>query len=239
MRLDLNVRGEWPEPVLLRGWWGRARARPLNDDVPEWSLRLERGGTAFLRRSAGWLLDRGVPAVLSPPLPVSATATWLAAGFRLASRLLLLERDLRRPIGEPGMPVWTGGDAGWVAAADIDRAAFEPEWRLGRLGLVEAAEVAPASVLLLAGVGETPSGFAIAGVGLSTGYLQRIGVDPAAQRAGVGRALVRESMRWCRNRGAVTMLLNTRAGTAGAADLYRSESFVEVPPGLVLLRKAR
>lgn len=235
----LNVRGAWPGPVVIRGLWGRARARPLNDDCPDGALRLDRGGAAFLGRSTAWLLERGVPAVISPPLPPTATAIWHLAGFRFAARLVLMERDLRVPIGAPAFPVRPGEEGDWAIAAEIDRAAFAPEWRLGRLGLGEAAEVAARSVLLVAGPGDRPAGFAIAGVSMTAGYLQRIAVDPAAQGRGIGRALVREAMRWSRAHGASSMLLNTQVDNAGATSLYGSESFTEVPPGLALLRKAR
>ena len=51
--------------------------------------------------------------------------------------------------------------------------------------------------------------FAITGVADRVGYLQRLAVDPTAQRRGLGRTLVADSLDWMQRRGATTAMVNT------------------------------
>ena len=232
---SLTARGSWPDPVVLRSGWSKARARPFNDDVPDAALRLERGSAAFLRRCAGWLLDRA-PAVFSGPLHSDSRRPWIVAGFRPDRSLALMERDLGLPIPAPAPGVRPGKAEEWARAADLDRVAFEPEWRIGRAGLAEAAAATSTSRFLVSADDDRLFGYAIVGVGFQIGYLQRVAVDPSVRGSGHGRSLVRASMAWARQRGARTMLLNTQLDNHGAAALYRSEGFEELPERLTIMR---
>lgn len=231
----LSARGTWPGAVVLRSGWSKARARPFNDDVPDASLRLERGSAAFLRRCTEWLLERA-PVVFSGPLHSGSRRPWLDAGFRTDRTLALMERSLAIPIGAPVTAVRPGRADEWTQAGDLDRIAFDPDWRIGRAGLSEAASATPVSRFLVSSEGDRMYGYAIAGVGFHLGYLQRVAVDPEARGRGHGRSLVRASMAWARARGARTMLLNTQHDNHGAAALYRSEGFEELPEFLTIMR---
>jgi ribosomal protein S18 acetylase RimI-like enzyme len=81
-------------------------------------------------------------------------------------------------------------------------------------------------------------GFAIVGVALGAGYLQRLAVSPAAQGRGLGSDLVRASLRWARSHGARSMLVNTQVGNTAAASIYRRLGFNDVPGGLLLFKYA-
>jgi ribosomal-protein-alanine N-acetyltransferase len=232
----LTARGAWPGAVVLRSGWSKARARPFNDDVPDASLRLERGSTAFLRRCSDWLLERA-PVVFSGPLHQGSRRPWIDAGFQIDRTLALMERPLATPIEAPVTDVRPGRADEWVQAAELDRAAFDPDWRIGRAGLSEAASATPVSRFLVSSDGERMCGYAIAGVGFHLGYLQRVAVDPEVQGRGHGRSLVRASMAWARQRGARTMLLNTQHDNHGAAALYHSEGFEELPEFLTIMRR--
>lgn len=231
----LTAHGSWPGPVVLRSGWSKARARPLNDDLPDATLRLERGSSAFLRRCAGWLLERA-PAVLSGPLRLDSRRPWIDAGFRPDRSLALMERDLTLPITAPATGIRPGRAEEWTRAADLDRIAFEADWRIGRAGLAEAAGATPTSRFLVSPEDDRMCGYAIVGVAFRVGYLQRVAVDPSVRGRGHGRSLVRASMVWARGRGARTMLLNTQFDNHGAAALYRSEGFVALPERLTIMR---
>lgn len=230
--------GPWPQPVVLRSGWWRAHARPWNEDLPEAGLRPERSSAGFLSACADWLLEQGVEAVRSIPVGRGSVGLWERAGFTVADQLLLLEHPLDRT-PEPEVPVRVGGGDDWEAAASIDRAAFSPRWRLGRLGLADAASATPRSVLLVVDDDAGPVGFAVVGVGLSVGYLQRLAVRPAAQGQGAGRSLVRAALRWARAKGARSMLLNTQTDNDGATALYQSEGFQLLPDMLTVFRRTR
>jgi ribosomal protein S18 acetylase RimI-like enzyme len=147
----------------------------------------------------------------------------------------MFQRDLLARQASPTIPVTTGEDGEWSRAVDIDQAAFEPLWRLGEPGLKEALNATPTSAFLtVRSDSGTTVGFAIVGAGASTGYLQRVAVDPAHARRGYGRSLVRASLGWARNRGCRTMLLNTQPDNVSAGELYESEGFTRVAGGLVI-----
>jgi [ribosomal protein S18]-alanine N-acetyltransferase len=231
-----SVRGSWPGRVTLRSGWARAVARPYNDDLPDAGLRLDRGSAAFLAASAAWLLDQGCATVHSPPLMEGGARVWRQAGFVDGRILAIMERDLRRAVGAPLHAVRAGRRDEWGACAAIDRAAFPVTWRVGVLGLRDAAEATGSSRLFLVDSGGSPVGFAIAGTSFQTAYLQRIAVHPDHRGAGIGRSLVRAAVSWARCNQARTILLNTQIDNQVAATLYRSEGFVEGREALHVLR---
>jgi ribosomal protein S18 acetylase RimI-like enzyme len=128
-------------------------------------------------------------------------------------------------------------DASLARAAEIDRAAFEPPWRLEELGLREAYGSTTHRVFLTVGSNGRIDGFAIVGAELGAAYLQRVAVDPTEQGRGLGKSLVREAQRWAGRQGAHTMLLNTQPVNERAAALYRAEGFRLLPDRLEVLRR--
>lgn len=229
---SVTIRGGWPGLVTIRSGWWKAVARPFNDQSTDAVLRMERGSAEFVRRAATALLDLGATQILSPPLMPGSTSTFTRAGFSPHSQLLLMERDLRRDVPELAS-VHEATDVEEATAIEIDDAAFDSDWRVGRLGLVDARNATPHSIMLWSDVGP---GFSVIGIANEVGYLQRIAVHPDHQGAGLGRVLVRGSMAWARRSGARTMLLNTQPGNDRAAALYRSEGFRDLPTRLTILR---
>ena len=236
MNRSISARGTWPGRITLRSGWAQSRARPFNDDLQDAALRLDRGSSGFLERSARWLFEAGAPAVISSPLHPGMQRPWIDAGFDPFRELVLMERDLSRSVAEPSHHIEAGTDEDWASALRIDQRAFSPEWRVGRHGLDDARDATSTTGFLVVRGGDDVAGFAIVGVASSTGYLQRIAVEPDAQGSGFGRSLLRASLAWARGRAARTLLLNTQLDNHGAARLYRSEHFETLPQPLVLLR---
>jgi ribosomal-protein-alanine N-acetyltransferase len=58
------------------------------------------------------------------------------------------------------------------------------------------------------------------------GQLESVAVAATARRAGIGLALCRAVMDWCRAQGAVEIALEVRAGSRGAITLYQGLGFV-------------
>ena len=235
----ISVRGAWPGALHLRQGWARARARPWNEDTPSAALRLERGSAGFLSGCVEALAGLGVDGVLTVPLYPSMTAVWVRAGFRPHRELLLLERRLDGRYSEyrpDDIGMWPNQD--WVdAVIAIDDDAFDREWRMGRLGLLEASAATPTSVVLTnAEPGRPPTGFAIVGISGTTGFLQRLAVATSAQGSGLGRRLAMASLRWARGRGGRTMLVNTQPDNRRSTALYTSMGFVVLADRLSVLR---
>jgi ribosomal protein S18 acetylase RimI-like enzyme len=232
----LRLKGAWPGRVEVTAGWAKATVRPWNDDIDAASIRLERGGARFLtscaRMAAEWS-----PEVLSPATLPSAVTLWQEAGFIEIDRLLLMEHDLTS-VERPTTVIDSGGVEPLEELHAIDSQAFAPRWRLGRLGLAESVSATNRSMVFRVAAGDSCIGFAIAGVALGAGYLQRLAVAPAARGQGLGSDLVRASLRWARGHGARSMLVNTQTDNLAAASIYRGLGFNDVPGGLLLFKYA-
>ncbi len=230
-------RGEWPGPVSFRRGWSRADARPWNEGTTDASLRLLRGGAAFLEACTSNLIDLGADSVLSPPLPTSARTTWRDAGYTPFIDLALMRLALDQQPAAPNHLVVEANDTPLEDLLDIDTSAFDAFWSFDRHGLNEAIEATGRSSILIIRDGDArPAGFAVIGYGNAISYLQRVAVHPNWQGHGMGRSLVRVAARKARAAGAQVMLLNTQFDNRTAIALYEAEGFVLLPEALSLLR---
>lgn len=228
----LKIRGEWPQPVTFSHGFARAVARPWNEDLPAASLRLERGGSRFLRECTDALFS-WVSEVRSPATLPGGGAVWRQAGFTESGALLLFEHPLTG-LTPPQLDITEDREAPIQVLNRIDREAFPAPWRLGPLGLAESVTATNKATVHVFESDGSIQGFAVTGVSLGVAYLQRLAVAPPYQGAGIGRALVRASLRWARGRRVVTLLVNTQPDNDAAAALYRSEGFRDVAAGLQL-----
>jgi ribosomal protein S18 acetylase RimI-like enzyme len=202
-------------------------------------LRLVRGGgPSFIDDCFDTLLDVGITAVLSPPLPRSARTPWEAAGFDLHADLTLMRRNLDR-IPPPSHLVLTGDQDDLAETLRIDASAFDDFWRFDGRALDEAMAATPTSVLHVVRNPEGGlAGFAVTGAGQTIAYLQRLAVDPRWQGEGIGRSLVRTSGRWAKRLGIGSLMLNTQADNSSAIGLYESEGFQLLEEPLAVLSRA-
>ena len=232
----LVVTGDWPGRLTFRQGWAKAVARPWNDELPDASLRLVRGSATFVRLCAEHLCSTVVDGVTSPPLLGAGQRVWRRAGFEPYLTLHLYRRSLTRAQQQPGAPVKWQSHPDWRRLAEVDALSFDPLWAMNPLGLQEAFEATPRAGVLITDEGVEITGFAIVGVGGSTGYLQRIAVRPDRRGAGLGRALVRVAMSWAATRGALSMMLNTQPDNTTSAALYTAEGFSRMTSDLSVLR---
>jgi ribosomal protein S18 acetylase RimI-like enzyme len=238
--MRVSQRGSWPGRMSFRRGWASASARPWNDVEPDASLRLLRGGGAFLLACSDRVIECGAPSVLSPPLPLASAQTWKSAGYEEFIRLALMRLSLEDSPSPPDHLVVESGVERIDDLLEIDAAAFSSFWRFDRLGLTEAVEATgDAIVLIIRDSDGKPTGFAIVGFGSAISYLQRVAVHPQWQGQGMGRSLVRVAARKARDAGARVMLLNTQLDNEAALRLYESEGYVRVPEPLCLLRYRR
>ena len=85
----------------------------------------------------------------------------------------------------------------------------------------------------LAGDGDAHlAAYAITGRDASQGFLQRLAVDPAYQRRGLGRALVLDSLQWLGRWRVRRVLVNTPTDNEAALALYEQVGFHRLPERL-------
>lgn len=168
--------------------------------------------------------------------PDDATAL-LAAGFQVRERLDLLGRGLDRLPAVPARTPRLRTTRDLDAVVAVDRAAFGAR-AFDREALRDALDATPKSRLRSAGPPGRPVGYAVTGVAGWRAYVQRLGVDPAAQRQGIARALLLDGLRWAHRRRARTAVVNTHEDNVAARTLYESAGFALLPRGLVVLERA-
>jgi ribosomal-protein-alanine N-acetyltransferase len=173
----------------------------------------------------------------------SSIDAFIDAGFDTIDRLALLETRLRETDRFDSAHSANGRRVRLRAmrsrhlagAATIDRRSFPAPWGNDRAALADILHATPASHATMIDIDRTMSGFAITGVAASVGYLQRLAVDPAAQRHGLGRSLVADSLSWMRRRNATRAMVNTAFDNGAALALYESFGFERLTESLLIL----
>lgn len=106
-------------------------------------------------------------------------------------------------------------------------AATAPHWRSAEYERMMRGEGSVKRCLLVADAAGVV-GFAVGMVVGELGELESVAVEQAWQRRGVGEALCREIVHWCKGEGAKEVELEVRAGSRGARRMYARLGFVEV-----------
>jgi ribosomal protein S18 acetylase RimI-like enzyme len=201
----------------------------------------------FLRRCLGTLAEQGFTRVITSALsPVEQTG-FLAVGFAEQERLRLLCIDLSFGLPDiPSGPKLARGRFRRDGVLAVDNAAFAPFWRFDAESLAEAIAATPSSrfraALVDAGTDggavradDRVAGYAVCGRSGTRGFVQRLAVDPALRRAGIGTRLMLDGLHWMRGHGVQRAVVNTQAENEGALALYRGLGFVEEATGLSVL----
>ena len=199
---------------------------PGRDDVESWIADARGQGATTLRTGA-----------LFPP---SAPA-FITAGFEVIDTLSLLELDLARPADDPTRPAArlrrlrpTQIDE----AAAIDGRAFPAPWANNSAALRDIITATPRHRARCVHLDGRMVAFSISGRASTSGYVQRLAVDPSARRRGLARLLVIDAIEWMRRRNVEQVLVNTATDNTAALALYRSLGFVERPEHLKILERS-
>jgi GNAT superfamily N-acetyltransferase len=187
------------------------------------------------------LAARGVARVVTGALTPAEQAGFLAAGFEVEERLHLLGVRLG-----PDLPPLPAGPAlerpgrrRRQEVLAVDNAAFPSFWRFDERGLADALAATPRTRYRVAVDPDGKvTGYAICGRAGSRGFVQRLAVQPAVQRSGVGRRLLLDGLHWLRRRGVTRAVVNTQIGNEAALALYRDVGFTDEPAGLSVLSVA-
>lgn len=157
-------------------------------------------------------------------------------GFVVIDELLLLERPVERQLRRRSEHRLRALRSRHLAAASmVDLRAFGPRWTHDAPALAEAIEATPLARARRSSSRHRPvTGFAISGISGSTGYLQRLAVEPAVRRTGVATTLVDDALSWMGRRGVDRVLVNTSVANVPAIALYESLGFARLNERLVV-----
>lgn len=191
---------------------------------------------ADLHRWAEELRDSGFTHMRTTALATTAAVRVESAGFHMIQDLVLLEHRAPREAPAPAATSHRLLIAQHAAASQVDRAAFGPDWALepGAVGEVCAATPRHRG----RGAGSPLTAYAISGRDGKQGFLQRLAVAPTAQRQGLGRALVLDSLQWLGRWRVQQVLVNTPIDNAPALHLYETLGFRRLSERLRVYERA-
>ncbi len=181
----------------------------------------------------------------SPLAPVAATAL-SAVGFNTSQKLTLLERPEIDPVipthllqsVRPRFPLSRMPATSMVEAIlEIDRAAFGHEWMMDVQTFREALHATRRARVFISHAEGRISGFVIAGVTDSYGFIQRLAVHPDFQRRGDASSLVQNSLAWIQSRGCTSTVVNTEVSNAAALSIYEHHGFVPLDYNLSVMER--
>jgi ribosomal-protein-alanine N-acetyltransferase len=164
---------------------------------------------------------RGLRAVRTGAMFQRTAEVFADAGFVTIDTLALLELDLRAA-RRPGITLETKRLARRHIhdAVAIDRRAFGAPWANDVASLTAIRRATPTYRARQLSTDGRLVAFAISGIAGSTGYLQRLAVDPRHQRKGWGSSLVADALCWMHDRHLANALVNTAVGNTAALALY-------------------
>ena len=231
-----------------------ARARPW-PEVPSRAVLLIGGAhsptlqlpdTPILQSWVETLSRWGYDSVrTSPVAPIAATAL-SAVGFNTSQKLTLLERPDAGAVAvaQPLRSVRSRFPLSRMPAPSvveailrIDRAAFGQEWMMDRKTFREALHATRQARIFVSWVDGELSGFVIAGVTDSYGFIQRLAVHPDFQRLGDATSLVQNSLAWIHSRGCRSTVVNTEVSNAAALSIYERNGFVPLDYNLSVMER--
>lgn len=229
---------------VIRCGQEQARAGPWQGDPRvAYLVPLASGPTpseGFVRWAMVELAAQGYQRVVTNALSSTEQVAFLAAGFEVQERLHLLVHDLAHV---PGAVGYGGPGAGHRrarpsdqrAVLELDARAFPSFWHLDQPGLDDALRATPRTRFRVVTVGSDVLAYALTGRAGRRGFVQRLAVDPAHRRRGMGRLLVVDALRWLRRRGGRRALVNTPTDNEAALALYESVGFRREPRCLAVL----
>lgn len=196
---------------------------------------------------ARWIVEAratGARALRTGALFATSTPAFHEAGFETIDRLRLLELDPSgRQSDDP--PARSGAPARLKRlrpsmldeASRVDHRAFAAPWANDAAGLGDIMSATPHHRSRCVHLDGRMVAFVMSGRAGTWGYIQRLAVDPSAQRVGLGRALVDDAVRWMRRRHVERVLVNTASDNVAALSLYRSYGFTDRPDDLTILER--
>lgn len=195
-----------------------------------------------IRRSLDIAAGRGFRAVVTAALAPREADPFVEAGFTPREQLHLLAHDLHHLPTAAATATRRARRTDRARVIHIDRRAFDTFWALDSDGLDDAIGATPHSrfrvIETLVDGERAVVGYAVHGRAGSTGYVQRIGVDPTARGLKLGYSVVLDGLKWMKRRGCVRALVNTQRTNTTALALYENMGFRHEAYALTVFERA-
>ena len=210
------------------------------------SPTLQMPDTPILQSWVDTLSRWGYGSVRTSPLAPSAAAALSAVGFSPAQTLTLLERiSDTAPISQSRLPSVPARfpfsrfprTAMTKAILHVDRTAFGDEWMMDEETFEEALRATHRSRIFVSHVDGELSGFVIAGVTDTYGFIQRLAVRPECRRRGEATRLMQTALSWIHSRGCSSTVVNTETSNEPALSIYEKCGFVPMEYGLTVMER--
>jgi len=217
-----------PRPALM------LRGNDVSCRVQQWAFQpqtaqlvlyhqLRLPSLADLQRWTDQLRELGYTRVRTTALAATAGLRAESAGFHVIQDLVLLEHLAPRDAPNPTVPTARLLAGQREVAATIDVAAFTDHWALDSRAIADVCSATPRNRARSAG--SPTAAYAITGRDGKQGFLQRLAVHPQAQRQGLGRGLVQDSLQWLARWRVQRVLVNTPTDNIAALTLYEQTGF--------------
>jgi ribosomal protein S18 acetylase RimI-like enzyme len=242
----LHRRNGGPLRILLDGdISARVRTWPGRTDIAHLILSDHTVGPSMsgLRDWVRAVSGSGYDIIRTGAVSSDIARTFTEFGFAEIQRLALLELDsgsqlatlrkMRTPLYEL-RPLRSMRSM--HLAAVIDAKAFDQGWEMDAPNIREACLATPHHRIRLAvTASEEPVGYMVTGRSASTGFVQRLAVDPNFKGLGVGSALLQDGLSWLARHRVESILVNTHLDNQRALDLYRRWGFHRLDDSLSVL----
>ena len=202
--------------------------------------------TPILQTWVDTLSRWGYDSVRTSPLAPVAASALSAVGFNTSQKLTLLERSDTDPVivARPLQSVRSRFPMSRMPAAsmveailEIDRAAFGHDWMMDEQTFREALHATHRARIFVSHATGRISGFVIAGVTDTYGFIQRLAVHPDFQRRGDASSLVQNSLAWIQSRGCRSTVVNTEVSNTAALSIYENNRFVPLDYNLSVMER--
>lgn len=214
--------------LTFAGGHGDAVALPPADEMARWVTSIGAMGYRSVRTGA-----------VGPHVAEQL----LALGFCVVQDLVLLSADLGHAASlRPGSRgtlrprrIRVLGRRTTARIIEVDGAAFPEGWSLDAGAFRDARSATARHGVWTVRDGRNPVGFVLAGADGTTGYVQRLAVEPRAQGRGAGALLLDRAHAWMGSRGCSTAYVNTEPHNERALSLYRRLGYSALPYRLSVL----
>lgn len=173
------------------------------------------------------LRAQNVPTLAALSLEPWSQRLYAAAGFKRTHDVVVLTRPVSNPLNVAALresaAIRPAEPADHAAIIHIDQTAFQPPWRLSA-GMLQLA-IRQAENLTVAEVNGQIIGFQLTTPSRAGAHLARLGVLPAWQGRGVGRALVARLIRDCQQKRRGEITVNTQNTNATSLAVYQRLGF--------------